>query len=241
MSTYQAKHQHNQECSTPLHWAHTRSPCPAVCSEGASDLVEFAVGLSVEVGPCRGTDVAHLELPSSVRAATATHTASLKWQTHAYIDNVSQHTLIRHSRSVTPWRSRFTDFTQPAGPTTFRNVKQPLLLLSLSDQQFQQAALVHMLRVPSHGSVRSHIWPSQHDHNPGLCLSPVTYLAHRVSHQHQCSHTTSCILSPATSSIHKCHPKLSTLTLYCADHPKPPSKLTVHGPFVYRDQILLLH
>ena len=26
-----------------------------------------------------------------------------------------------------------------------------------------------------------------------------------------------------------------------ADRPKPPSKLTVRGPFVYRDQILLLH
>jgi len=29
--------------------------------------------------------------------------------------------------------------------------------------------------------------------------------------------------------------------LVCADRPNPPRKLTVPGPFVYRDQILLLH
>ena len=36
-------------------------------------------------------------------------------------------------------------------------------------------------------------------------------------------------------------PSKTAQPLVCADRPKPPSKLTVRGPFVYRDHILLLH
>ena len=36
-------------------------------------------------------------------------------------------------------------------------------------------------------------------------------------------------------------PSKTTQPLVRADRPKPPSKLTVCGPFVYRDHILLLH
>ena len=38
-----------------------------------------------------------------------------------------------------------------------------------------------------------------------------------------------------------CRPSKTAQPLVCADRPKPPSKLTVRGPFVYRDHILLLH